>query len=223
MKLLDDTKITDIDDEGTDPIRDDDIVLVRYLKIVDHSNQKEFHVTNVILNHAWPTSTRPSDCWSCVELAKRIGHFYEICKSPNILLHGYGGDSNCLLVCALYVLVDQLMFENSVDIFNVVKYLNTQRCNTKINYVSYFDWLFSWSNKWQYLFCFRINMITCTNVSLMCLQIKIRPANPNLYTKSNHLTNNNNKKTAFHGGYLLLCFFVSFFLFILRKENIHLV
>jgi hypothetical protein len=65
-------------------------------------------------------------------------------------------------------------------------------------------------------------MITCTNVSLMCLQIKIRPANPNLYTKSNHLTNNNNKKTAFHGGYLLLCFLLVFF-FILRKENIHLV
>lgn len=137
IKLLDDTKITDIDDdESVENNSEEDIILVRYLKVLDHSTQKEFHVTNLILNQQWATGTRPSDTWNCLELVKRIGYFYELCKSPNILLHGSVGDSNCLLVCALYVLVDQLLFENSVDIFNVVKYLNTQRYNTKINYVS---------------------------------------------------------------------------------------
>ena len=94
------------------------------------------HVTNLIFNRQWSVDTSPVETKLLLNFIKRINHFAEIFKDPCILIHGTGGGSNCLLMCGLFVLVDQINCENSVDIFNVVKYLNTQRWNTKINYVS---------------------------------------------------------------------------------------
>lgn len=142
IKLLQSDSNSDNDDpEGN---KEDSMILIRYFKITNLSSDIqtiELNVTNLIFNSAWWEDTSPQKTDIALDLIKRMNYFVEMLKDSNILIHGHGGGSNCLMVCALYVLIDQLTFENSVDIFNVVKYLNTQRWNTKINYDQY-DYLY---------------------------------------------------------------------------------
>jgi len=130
IKLLDKIK-KDSDDFDNSPV-----VTTRLLKIVDLVTQKEFYVTNFVLNQVWPENEALKETGQALEMIKCVAGVVESCKKSNIVIHDKTGGSNCILMCALYVLVDQMMFENCLDIFNVVKFMHTQRLNAKLSYVS---------------------------------------------------------------------------------------
>lgn len=111
-------------------------ITTRFLKIVNLATQQEFHVANLVVDQVWLDGGVLKRTGDALEIVKCVAGVVESCKETNIVIHDRTGSSNCILMCALYVLVDQLMFENCVDIFNVVKFLNTQRFNAKLNYVN---------------------------------------------------------------------------------------
>ncbi len=47
------------------------------------------------------------------------------------------GGSNCLVLAALFVLINQFKQEKTIDLFRTVKHMNSQRYNVKINIVSF--------------------------------------------------------------------------------------
>lgn len=93
-------------------------------------------MTNLVLTETWKEDTPMASPSTAHQLINRLVCLIDMNKESSVLIHGGGGGSNCLLVCAMYVLADQLQYETSVDVFNVVKFLHTQRFNAKINYVS---------------------------------------------------------------------------------------